>query len=128
LFILPAFDVRTRDIGLQIRSVMMFCVPRTRWLVKAVQPQHSIGNELEAHLNSFEIAFVGSNVVLTEDAELMLSYTKDQIGTDPRVGIARVCLARAMKRFGSDEDLEFAGGVFVLRECRIGPGKTRDQA
>src|ERR1700693_3606415 len=45
LFVLPAFDVRARDIGLQILAMMMFCVPRARRLVKAAQPQHSIGNE-----------------------------------------------------------------------------------
>jgi hypothetical protein len=51
----------------------------------------------------------------------MLSESENHICVDPRVGVARVGLSRAMKRFGGDEHFEFAGRVIVLREGAICP-------
>src|SRR6266853_4323366 len=71
MFVFPAFDIGTRDVGLQVLPMMMLGVPRARGLMKAADPKHRFGNELEAHLKPLEAALDWCYVVFTEDAEVM---------------------------------------------------------
>jgi hypothetical protein len=126
--ILPAFDIGTRDIRLQILPMMMLRIPRACGLMKPAKPKHGFGNELEAHLEPLEVAFVGGYIVFTEHSELMFGNAEHHIGVDPRIGVSRVCLPGSMKCLSGDKYFEVAGRMIVLCECGGRPGEAHGRA
>jgi hypothetical protein len=89
--------------------MMMLGVPRASGLMKAAKPKHRIGNKFEAHLKPLKVEFIGCCKEFTEDVELMLGKTEQQIGAEPRIRLSRARLAGAMERFRGDKHLEFTG-------------------
>ena len=89
--------------------MMMLGVPCAARLMEAAEPKHRFGDELEAHLKPLEVAFVGCDVVFTEDTELMFGNAEHHVRVDPGIGVPRVRLPRPVEGFGGDKDLEIRG-------------------
>ena len=88
-------------------------------LMEAANPEHRLGNELEAELQTFEISFVPGKVELTEDPELVLRETEDDVGVDPGIVVSRIRLLGTVNAFQGQEHLEFVRDVFMVSKRQV---------
>jgi hypothetical protein len=95
--------------------------------MESAQPQHRLGDKLEAHLKALEVHFMGRCEELAEDAELVFRKAGDHIGVDPGVRVVPGRRSGAMECLRGDKHLKLAGRMLVLRERQIAPKEAQGQ-
>lgn len=117
--IFPIIDGRASDGGLQAAAMMVFRIPGAGRLMIAAKPNHGIGYDFIAQLQSLKIVFFGGNEILVENAESIPRESENSIDVKPGVVVFLVRLTGSCERLDGDENLEFIGGMIVLCDSLI---------
>jgi hypothetical protein len=106
---------------MQVPPVLVFGIQGARRLMKAAEPKHGLGNELEAELQAFQIMFVRRDVEFAEHAELMLREAEDDIGIEPGIVVPGADLSGPVVSLSGQEHLEFVRRVLMVGERPVRP-------